>query len=166
MVVTTYSIDDLLEFVEYASTFIVPNTKKRTRVVFRPLTTTLNYEEGIVPEDNAVNRKKLKDAGDLALDLGLEVETFDFDMNKDNQATNLQSQDRLKETIKNCTLYKDYAYIGSDGNIGLCCYSRMTLGNLKDNTLEEIRNSDKFLEVVDCISRGDLKYCSNCRKEG
>lgn len=56
-----------------------------------------------------------------------------------------------------------------DGTINMCCFDfdgKLTLGDLKKQTLEEIFSSPLFIKILECHSRGDFKgsglICEQC----
>ena len=64
-------------------------------------------------------------------------------------------------------LWRGPMYIHYDGTVFPCCYiyPEEPVGNLKKNTLTEIWNSDKMVQLREAHIRGDLsqyKACQNC----
>ena len=71
------------------------------------------------------------------------------------------------ERLKNCRRLMEQAYISYNGDVILCCvdWERTTvLGNLKEQSLEEIWNSKKYMEIRKKYINGDIKdtICGKC----
>ena len=61
----------------------------------------------------------------------------------------------------------DMLAINSNSDVTLCCldpYAHNKLGNLKENSLQEIMSSDKYLKIVEGLKQNKLKteLCAKC----
>ena len=52
-----------------------------------------------------------------------------------------------------------YAEIQENGNISTCCYISENFGNINENNIEEIWNSNKFNDLRESLVDGDFSYC-------
>lgn len=80
-----------------------------------------------------------------------------------------ESPNNLKsKTVKcSCVLPYQQMVIRPDGGVSLCCndaYGQMTLGNVNDNSLIEIWNSDQYKKMREMIKQGrkNIKLCRYC----
>lgn len=63
---------------------------------------------------------------------------------------------------RNCIDAWAMAFVRDDGGVCICCYSEV-VGNLKDNTLEEVLNGRRAMEYRDGLLTGNLvQKCANC----
>ena len=64
---------------------------------------------------------------------------------------------------KYCPKLFEWFEVDPVGNVRLCCSSWLPqpIGNLLDNTLEEIWNSDRAIELRNQVFTGDWKYCDH-----
>jgi MoaA/NifB/PqqE/SkfB family radical SAM enzyme len=168
-VITAYNFHELFDFVDFVKKY--KTDEVNARVVFRGLSPTLVYPEGLMPIDNEANRTFLASANEYAKINGLELETFSFDMSRVHRESIEEevplSNEALSEIVKKCNIYERCLFIGSDGNVSVCDWIRTReIGNVLTQSIEEIRNGAVWKEFVSCIKRGDLKYCMNCRRRG
>ena len=69
--------------------------------------------------------------------------------------------------MKSCRKCFEYAYIFVGGDVRLCPWNGIVIGNLLENTLEEIWRGEKAQEVRNAFLRGELlgcseRYCPDC----
>lgn len=82
----------------------------------------------------------------------------------DDEYVKLQS----KKTDTFCVLPWIHLYIGTDGNVLPCCQSnhQSSMGNIEDNDIKEIINSNQFVELRSNMLNGvRSKQCENCYKK-
>ena len=61
---------------------------------------------------------------------------------------------------KFCKKCFEYSYVFVNGDVRYCPWNWKVLGNLKENTFEEIWNSDAANEIRDAFVKGELRYCN------
>ena len=164
-VINAYNFKEMRNFIDYAIQYIRPNV--RVRVVFRGLSPTLIYPEGLAPENNEENRKFLQETSQYAQGK-VEFEGFNFAMSREHrnnieEKSSLFDED-LRKIVKGCQTLNNALYIGSDGTVAACCWIRNPLGNIKQQSIEEIRKGEVYQDLARCLREGDLRYCMNCRK--
>jgi radical SAM protein with 4Fe4S-binding SPASM domain len=93
----------------------------------------------------------------------------DFTIKKIDESFLKKSRDSfVKKLIKCCPIPLTSFNILSNGDAILCCddYSKkITLGNVKESSIKEIWNSNKYKNIRENFFRGDFKkinVCSNC----
>lgn len=168
-VINSYNFCELNSFMEFCKKYLVDG--KRTRMVFRGLSPTLVYPEGFFPKDIPEARSFLAEINKKVLLTKLEFENFSFDMSRPcndltQKEVRILSDEKLREIVKECTVYESNLYIGSNGNVGLCDWTKLQLGNIKDQSIDEIRSGETYKDLIKCIKEGSLKYCMNCRRIG
>ena len=73
--------------------------------------------------------------------------------------------------MKSCKKCFEYAYVFVGGAVRFCPWNGIVIGNLKENTLEEIWHSPEAERVREAFVRGELlgcneQYCPDCINEG
>lgn len=69
---------------------------------------------------------------------------------------------------RNCDLFLKQAYVLFNGDVIICCHDwrrTVVLGNLREQSLKEIWNSERFMELIRQYQAGDftnLKICRTC----
>lgn len=66
---------------------------------------------------------------------------------------------------RNCDLFLKQAYVLYNGDMILCCHDwkrTVVLGNLHEQSLKDIWNSPKFLELIREYQAGNFKNCKIC----
>ncbi|MFH0806009.1 MAG: radical SAM protein [Patescibacteria group bacterium] len=166
-VITAYNFKEMFNFIDFASQYVTDNI--RIRVVFRGLSPTLIYSKDLIPEDNEEKRNYLRMVNTYALGK-VEFEGFNFDMSRVHrdkiEEKSTLSDEKLRKVVKGCQVLNNSLYIGSNGTVAACCWIKEPLGNIKQNSIEEIRNGVIYKDLARCLKEGNLKYCINCRKEG
>lgn len=76
-------------------------------------------------------------------------------------------KDQLKSIPQKCFLPALQFPIRPDGKVSLCCcdtYGEITLGDLNENTIEEIWNSEKYKNIIKLLKEGrdKIKICKYC----
>ena len=69
--------------------------------------------------------------------------------------------------MKSCRRCFESVYVFVGGDVRICCFNDVVIGNLTKNTLEEIWNSDKANDLRQAFVKGELKgcwqqYCPDC----
>ncbi len=72
--------------------------------------------------------------------------------------------------MRTCRKCFEYAYVFVGGDVRICPWNGIVIGNLLENTLEEIWNGKKVDEIRKAFSRGELlgcneQYCPDCINE-
>ncbi len=72
--------------------------------------------------------------------------------------------------MRTCRKCFEYAYVFVGGDVRICPWNGIVIGNLLENTLEEIWNGEKVDEIRKAFSRGELlgcneQYCPDCINE-
>lgn len=151
MVITALTIGEMSDFINFARTCRVH------RVRFLPLTPNIsNYPEEILVKDTPQNREFLLKAEELALRHLISIQSFSFD-----------PAVTTPPKKKSCNAPFNQICINQNGNITPCCWlSTMIMGNIKDNTWQDIWQNEKYADLRRSVEIGDLKYCKDCREFG
>lgn len=69
--------------------------------------------------------------------------------------------------MRSCRKCFEYAYVFVGGDVRMCPWNGIVIGNLRENTLEEIWRSPRAEEVRQAFMRGELlgcseRYCPDC----
>ena len=69
--------------------------------------------------------------------------------------------------MRTCRKCFDYAYVFVGGDVRICPWNGIVIGNLLENTLEEIWNGEKVNEIRKAFCKGELlgcseRYCPDC----
>lgn len=69
--------------------------------------------------------------------------------------------------MHSCRKCFEYAYVFVGGDVRICPWNGIVIGNLLENTLEEIWRSDKAEEIRKAFMKGELlgcseRYCPDC----
>jgi len=162
-VITAYNFGEMIDFVNFAH-------KHSVWITFYGLVPQItDYPDGLIVADTPSNRKSLQRAIDRAKKLKVNLTPFNFDLNR---ASNKEIPDSvLKEKLKNnlaaCHPIYDSIFIGPSGNVKPCCWSSMqSMGNIRENTLDEIWLGEKYIELRRCVESGNIKHCKSCRLLG
>jgi MoaA/NifB/PqqE/SkfB family radical SAM enzyme len=163
-VINSHNFNELFNFVDYAKGFSGKSTK--IRLVLRGLTPTLKYPEGFIVKDTEDNRMFLNKANKYACESGIELETFSFDMNRDEEGR-VSGRVKLENIIRTCGVLDTAMFVGPTGNVLPCCWITDSMGNIKEESIESIWTGAIYNDLRNCIKMGDYnKYCKNCRREG
>lgn len=75
---------------------------------------------------------------------------------------------RKPKLRRNCDLFLKQAYVLYNGDVIICCHDwrrTVVIGNLKEQSLKEIWNSERFIKLIREYQSGDfsnLKICKTC----
>lgn len=154
-VMNKYNFDEVKSFIDLGNKYGI-------HVACLGLTPTIKYERDISIPDTTENREKIKEYYRYAK----EKNTSFFIFNFDNQVGAEKRNTSLSESIKNCKWIYEKFFISATGNVGPCCWNNMIMGNILNESFDEIWNGPKYTELRERVKNGDLKYCQNCRKDG
>ena len=56
--------------------------------------------------------------------------------------------------MKLCTRFFEHAYINPRGDVRICSWNNVVIGNLLQNTMEEIWNSNERKKLLDELLKG------------
>ena len=152
-VITSHNWLEIPSIVDYA---LSRNIEAR----FFDLTPTLSYPPGLQVADTPENRKQLEEWKQYAKDKGANTFVFDFDM----RTVTPVDLARLSERIKKCRDPYTLCGVGTDLEVSPCCYPGLTMGNLKDHSMDEIWNGEAYTDLRRCLAEGNPKYCMKCGK--
>jgi len=62
--------------------------------------------------------------------------------------------------MRSCRKCFEYAYVFVGGDVRMCPWNGIVIGNLRENTLEEIWKSPQAEEIRQAFLRGELLGCS------
>jgi MoaA/NifB/PqqE/SkfB family radical SAM enzyme len=158
-VMTQYTFPEIKDIIDFAKR----NEKEASLLDLTP--TIKDYTSDLLVPDTQENRDYMESMIAYKDKIGAAVSMFSFDSRK---AVTIAPKDEsaLSEIVKKCDWVYTKAFIGFDGNVGVCCWNSASMGNILEQSFSEIWNGPKYQELRDCIQRGDLKYCKNCRREG
>ena len=66
---------------------------------------------------------------------------------------------RRRRKMKLCTRFFEHAYINPRGDVRICSWNNVVIGNLLQNTMEEIWNSDARKKLLDELLKGERYQC-------
>jgi len=125
-----------------------------------------NYDPSLLLADIDENRKYLEECKEYAKQKNAKFYTFEFQIRGiENNGAN-DNKEELNKIIKSCDLINNTLTIDFLGNIFPCCWSHTLFGNIRTNSLDEIMNSELYIDFVKHIQLGSKKYCRNCRRCG
>jgi len=158
-VVSQYTFPEIKSIIDYAK-------RKDKEASLLDLTPTIkDYTPDLLVADTAETREYLKSMIDYRNETGAQVHIFNLD-NRKAVENAPKDEKALSDIVKRCTWIYNQAFIGFNGDIGVCCWSKAIMGNILEQPFSEIWTGQKYQELRDCIRCGDLKYCRNCRREG
>jgi MoaA/NifB/PqqE/SkfB family radical SAM enzyme len=158
-VMTQYSFPEIRAIIDFAK-------KQGKETSLLDLTPTIkDYTPDLLVPDTDSTRETLRSMAAYAEKIGAYVALFNFD---NRQAVNTAQKDEkaLSEIVKRCDWVNTKAFIGFNGDVGVCCWSGVVTGNILNKPFSEIWKGQEYQELRECVACGDLKYCRNCRREG
>jgi len=155
-VINAYNFNEIPNFIDLGVKY------KITEVSCLGLTPMLEYNKDLILEANEENRNKLIEYRKYAKEKNMRLYAFNFD----TQVGTKERDENLSEKIKKCKWVYTKFFIEGDGQVGPCCWAQVRMGNIKEQSFDEIWNGEKYNELRECIKNGDLKYCSKCRMLG
>jgi MoaA/NifB/PqqE/SkfB family radical SAM enzyme len=132
------------------------------------VTSIKDYDPTLLFEDNEENRKYFEECNKYGFEkLGDKYHPFQFETRRrDGEFKTIENEQFLSDIIKGCDWIDRIFNIDFYGDVYSCCWSRCKLGNIKQNTLEEIMNGEVYKDLKKNIKIGSSKYCSDCRRLG
>lgn len=124
------------------------------------LTPTLKemYDKDLILKIDDEVRKKIEEYKNYAREK--EVSFYIFNPDTDSQNVN------RKVNITTCHYVDRYFFVGVSGKVVPCCWSKISMGNVKKESFNDIFNGEKYKKLRKMIEKGNDKYCKNCRKDG
>ncbi len=122
------------------------------------LVPNLTYPEGFKVPDTPENRQQLKVWKKYVAEIGVPIHFFSFR----DRAVNPESEADRSARLKICTAPWHIASIDKTGNVFPCCYSHESMGNIREHTLGEVWEGPIYVDLRECLTRGDAKYCQMC----
>jgi MoaA/NifB/PqqE/SkfB family radical SAM enzyme len=153
-VITNLNFKEIFNFINFAYKY------GKSQISFYDLVPNLKYPEGLKVEDTPKNRQFLKDAISHAKNLKLIIDSFDFDMNTEKKEVKLQ------DCLEACHPPFSSIFIGADGNVVPCCWNSTSMGNITQQSVDEIWLGEKYNELRTAIHTGNTEFCKNCRLLG
>jgi MoaA/NifB/PqqE/SkfB family radical SAM enzyme len=145
-------ISELEDFVRYT------NKNKVNKLRLSPLiANNTEHMKELIIKDNTKYIDALVSVTKLAKELGVSIVTPNL------------SQDKSVVDIKKKRCRHPWNTTAVDCNMYVipCCFlGSMIMGNLKEETFEEIWNGDKYWDLRDSITNGNIKYCQKCLEFG
>jgi radical SAM protein with 4Fe4S-binding SPASM domain len=89
--------------------------------------------------------------------------TEDLDYLRDNWGDNIMG--KSKWDFSDCFWVKNGLYTTVEGDVKMCCMNTGTksLGNLFENTIDEIRVTDEYQKIkIGCSTNKPTDHCKNC----
>lgn len=127
--------------------------KKRPKLSITTLDTTLVHDELEYAKKHWADR-----------DVTFKIHALDNRAGDDISDLTVQK----RQFRRNCDLFLKQAYVLFNGDVIICCHDwrrTVVLGNVKEQSLKEIWNSDHFMELIRQYQAGDftnLKICRTC----
>jgi len=154
-VINQYNFHEVKSFIDFGS-------KYNKHVSLLGLTPTTQYPEFLELEYSSEVISKLEEYRAYAKEKKISFWMF----NIENQKYSAVRNNNLIEIIKSCDwVYKKF-FLNSKGDATPCCWSSRILGNIYNESFEQIWFGEKYNELRSLISQGDTKYCFNCRRAG
>jgi MoaA/NifB/PqqE/SkfB family radical SAM enzyme len=152
-VINKYNFDEIPEFIRLGKNL-------NCHIACVGLTPTLKdmYPKDLMLEITEDVKKKVEEYKKYAEEQKISFFIFNPDTDSSNTERMLN--------IKNCHYVNDYFFVGVNGNVVPCCWSRVSMGNIKKEGFREIFDGKRYDKLRKLIKNGDSKYCLNCRKDG
>ncbi|WWR16040.1 radical SAM/SPASM domain-containing protein [Lachnospiraceae bacterium JLR.KK008] len=185
MVVTDDSVDDMIPFVKgavsdgvncqilFTNNACVETTDRVREAVYRAVKLKKFCEDYIdirvlnLSDDYTVN--SLFNMADLAVSPLLEQEKQEFlseiEPKRKQRAYDEWSYFGVNDALSMCTLPWNGIYVMHNGDVmPCCCMSHYICGNLYQQSMEEILDSEYFHKIREAVEKQDYSYCwSRCR---
>ncbi len=158
-VINSHNFKEIRNFIDFGK-------KYGATVNCMGLTPTLvsMYPPSLEIENNKENRAYLEELREYAAAQGVNASILKLD----NQSTTQKRIEpkRLAEIIKGCDWVYTKTFIETDGTVKPCCWSQVTLGDIKTQSFDEIWHGEKYEELRTLVKQGSPKHCSKCRRLG
>lgn len=158
-VITSRNFHEMKAFVDFGK-------KHGVAVSCLGLTPTLVslYPPALEVQNTPENRAYIEEVRNYANKLGVTVSLLKLE-NQSTTETRIDPR-RLSEIIKGCEWVYTKTFIETDGTVKPCCWSQVTLGDIKTQSFEEIWHGERYEELRRLVKEGSLKHCSKCRRLG
>ena len=154
-VINKYNFGEIKNFVDLGD-------KYKRHVAFLGLTPKGNYPADLELEYSDETFRKVEECRAYAMEKGVSNWMF----NVENQRGSAERTTNLKEVIKACDWIYNRFFVSTNGDVSPCCWSSRIMGNIYKQTFNEIWFGEVYTELRTLVSRGDPKYCYNCRRAG
>jgi len=154
-VMNAYNFDEVPSFIDFGK-------KYNKNIYCLGLTPTLKYTPDLIIQNTQENKDKIVKWREYASSLGVTFWIFNFD----TQVGVKERDDNLSEKIKDCEWVYTKMFIDIDGNVTPCCWSKLPMGNIFEQSFNEIWKRSKYTQLRQMIKKGITQYCINCRKDG
>jgi MoaA/NifB/PqqE/SkfB family radical SAM enzyme len=153
-----YEIKDFIDF----------GIKHDIDISLKDLTPAIkDYDPILIIEDNRENRSHINDCLEYGKRHPGKVHFFNIDNRSKENFGKLKNDNKISRIIQGCEYIDNIIAINHAGGVKACCWMPKTeLGNVKENTLDEIMNSEIYNDLRENIRIGSKKYCSDCRRLG
>jgi MoaA/NifB/PqqE/SkfB family radical SAM enzyme len=153
-VLTAYNFGELEEFVRFAH-------RNNARLGVMDLTPTIkDYAEGLLIADTPENMEAVEKARRLAIELGVPASLPRL------QYRTGPTKGPDPELLKTCKWPFESIAVQPNGDVLPCCWCRTVMGNIREQSMEDIWEGPIYEDLRDCLKRGDPKHCMNCRGFG
>jgi MoaA/NifB/PqqE/SkfB family radical SAM enzyme len=159
-VINKLNFHEIKDFIDFGLAYDI-------HIRFNDLTSTIkDYSPELILEDNEENRKYLKEWIVYSQKRHCRLNYFNFE-HRNTKQNRTECKDILQGIIRGCEYIDKIIAINSDGSVKACCWTPdLNIGNVKENTLEEIMNGPIYNDLRENIKQGSFKYCENCRRLG
>jgi len=153
-VMTSHNFGELEDFVRFAH-------RHGSKLAIMDLTPTIkDYADGLRVEDTPENKEAIERVRRLSARLGT-----------GDNITRLQyrtgpSKGPKPELLKTCKWPFESIAVDPSGNVFSCCWNSTVMGNIREQSMEDIWSGPMYEDLRHCLKRGDPKYCANCRGFG
>lgn len=165
----TENIAELPEFIRLAHSLGV------NKVVLQAMGEYENVKEkSVALQHKALGRRWLEEARKQAVELGVSIELFppeqfteDNAPGTDSPARSVSHHEKKRITTKDCFFPWDRAVITTEGDVLPCCAAPRPLGNLNEQSFEEIWHGKAYSKLRRSLLDGTLPLmCRTCTGTG
>lgn len=160
-IMTSWNFEEIPNFIEYVKNYKGKIASMNCAGLISSL--IFRYPPDLMVKNTAENREYLESMRMYAKECGVDASIAYLENQTTSEAKIVP--ERLEKIIKRCDWVYNKIFIEADGSVKPCCWSRVNLGNVKESTLEEIWNGEKYTDLRRAISNGETTYCSECRRE-
>ena len=155
-VMNAYNFNEVLDMINFGM-------KYEREVCCAGLTPTIKYEKDLIIQDTPENRKKIEMYQAYAKKHN---QTKFWIFTFDSQPGNPKRLADLPQRIKTCKWIDTFACIQINGDVLPCCWSKLVLGNILEESFDKIWTGPRYTEFRKMVRAGDVKHCINCLKDG
>lgn len=144
-------------------------TFKKLKMISEIMKETKTIVSIVMIDNNEIDEQEFNNMQNLCNNLGFKFERWGY-LDRSNNVS-YKSNNIINKNVSTCEQNRpiERMHILSNGNVILCCQDwrhTVILGNIKDNTIEEIWNNEKYNEVRESLYNKDKtspEICQRCK---